>query len=420
MKIIHKRSRIRNKENKPELTKAQRKGRTWRRFSRTIVIVAGVLAIIHIALPVVILWQVNKKMANMPEYTGHVDDMCINLFTASATVEGIDMKKKGGKIPVPFFYTNRVKVGLEWKSLFKGAIVAKIDVDSFMVNFVKGPTKEQSQTSVDSSWVDLAADLMPISINRFEVHKGEVHYRDYYSSPQVDVLANQIYVLGENLSNVKDSAVALPSTITLKANVYGGAVNVKARLDALSKVPLFDITAEIKKIPIPRLNNFARAYGNLDVQKGYFSIYAEAAAKNNMIKGYAKPFVEDLDVLNLKEEKDDPLKSKLYEGLIEVGSWFVENHKKDDIATRIEIEGKLDNPNISVWQIVTDLLRNAFVKGFFQSIDNTVTLNTVGEKREKTFLEKVFGDGSKKEERQKKKEERKKEKELKRKEKDKK
>ncbi|UPT68485.1 MAG: DUF748 domain-containing protein [Sphingobacteriales bacterium JAD_PAG50586_3] len=405
--------RAARRERLSKLSTDQRKGRSRRRLARTIVITLGVLAIINFALGPVLTWYVNKKMADMPEYVGHIDCITVNMITASARVDGFDMKKKNGQIPVPFVYINKIKAGLEWKSLFKGSIVAKIDVDSLNVNFVKGPTKEQSQTSVDTSWVELADDLMPISINKFELHRGEIHYRDFYQSPKVDIYANHIYVLAENLSNVKDSAVILPSKAVVRANVYGGSVNVKAQLDVLSKIPKFDVTAEIKKIPIPKLNDFARAYANIDVQKGYFSMYAEAASKDKKIKGYIKPFVEDLDVLNLKEEKEDPLKTKLYEGLIEIGSWFVENHKEDNIATRIEIEGNLDNPKISVWQIITDLLRNAFVKAFFQSIDNTVSINTIGETRDKTFLEKVFGSGD---DRKQKKEDRKKEKELKKKE----
>lgn len=395
-----------------KLSHDERKGRSKRRLARTIIITLGVLAIINFALGPILTWFVNKKMADMPEYVGHVDCITVNLITASARVDGFDMKKKNGQIPVPFVFINKLNAGLEWKSLFKGAIVAKIDVDSLNVNFVKGPTKEQSQTSVDTSWVELADDLMPIKINKFELHRGEIHYQDFYSTPKIDIYANRVYALAENLSNVKDSAVVLPSTAVVRANIYGGSVDVLAKLDVLSKVPKFDVTAEIKKIPIPKLNDFARAYGNLDVQKGYFSMYAEAASKDEKIRGYIKPFVEDLDVLNLREEKEDPLKTKIYEGFIEIGSWFVENHKEDNIATRIEIEGKLDNPKISVWQVITDLLRNAFVKAFFQSIDNTVTINTVGEKREKTFLEKVFGSGD---DRKQKKEDRKKERELKKK-----
>jgi hypothetical protein len=419
MKIVRaehiKSVRAARRERVQKLSLEERKGRSRRRLARTLIITIGILAIINFALGPILTWYVNKQMANMKEYVGHVNSINVNLITASANVEGINLKKKNGQIPIPFFYTNTANVGLEWKSLLKGRVVAKIDVDSFMVNFVKGPTKEQSQTSVDKSWIDLADKLMPISINRFEVHSGEVHYRDFFSSPRVDLFANRIHILGENLSNVKDSTDnKLPAKVDLRANIYGGAVTVKTNLNALSKVPLFDLTAEVKKMPLPKLNDFIKAYGNFDVQKGSFSAYAEAASKDNKIKGYVKPFVEDLDVLNLQQEKNDAPKTKLYEALIEVGSWFVENHKTDNIATRIDIEGKLDKPDVSVWQIVTDLLRNAFVKALFQSVDNTVTISTVDEKRDKTFLEKIFKPSN---ERVKKREDRKKEREKKKKEK---
>jgi hypothetical protein len=58
------------------------------------------------------------------------------------------------------------------------------------------------------------------------------------------------------------------------------------------------------------------------------------------------------------------------------------------------------------------MLRNAFVKALFESVDNTVSISTVGETRDKTFLEKVFGTGD---DRKQKKEDRKKERKLKKK-----
>lgn len=404
--------RAKRKEHIKTLTKEQRLGRGWRRFGRTIIITTAVLITLHIVLPVVILYFVNKKMANMPEYVGHIDNMGINLFTGWATIYDFDMKKKGGKVPVPFVHVTRCRVGIEWKSLFKGRIVASVFVNNFTVNFVKGPTKEQSQTKVDKDWIDLVDDLMPISVNKVEVKDGQVHYRDFYSSPKVDVQMDKIYVLAENLSNVKDSSVILPSKARVEANIYGAKLVANAKLDALSKVPKFDANVEMKRIPLPKLNEFTKAYGKFDIEKGYLSVYAEAASKDKQIKGYVKPFIEDLNVFEWKTEKDEPLKDIAFQQLIDFGSWFIENHKEDNIATRVDIEGQMDKPEISVWQIIGETFSNAFVKAFKQTIDNSVNINTVGQERDKNWLEKIFTKKDKKE-KDEKKEERKEKREAK-------
>ncbi len=397
---------------KPENKKVHRPGRGWRRFGRTIIITAAVLVTLHIVLPVIILHYVNKKMANMPDYVGHIDNLGINLFGGWVTVYDFDMKKKGGKVPVPFMSISRCRAGIEWKSLFKGRIVATIYVNNFEVNFVNGPTKEQSQTSVDKSWVELADELMPISINKIEVKDGQVHYRDYFKSPKVDIKMDDIYFLAENLSNVKDSSVVLPSKALVEANIYGAKLVAHAKLDALSEVPKFDANVEMKRIPLPRLNDFTKAYGKFDIEKGYLSVYAEAASKDKKIKGYVKPFIEDLNILEWKTEKDEPLKDIAFQALLDFGSWFIENHKEDNIATRVEFEGEMKNPEISVWQIIGETFRNAFGKAFRQTIDNTVSINTVGQERDKNWLEKVFTKKDKKE-KDEKKEERKEKKEAK-------
>ncbi|MEI9806980.1 MAG: hypothetical protein WDO16_03345 [Bacteroidota bacterium] len=67
------------------------------------------------------------------------------------------------------------------------------------------------------------------------------------------------------------------------------------------------------------------------------------------------------------------------------------NHKKDQLATKAEFEGSLDNPDISIWVIIGQLLRNAFIQALYPSLENSINLNSVGKKEEKqTFLQRVF------------------------------
>ncbi len=378
------------KKSSIPLTKKQKRARRGRRFLRVFITVSVLIIALHIGLPHILLTYANKKMANMPEYIGHTDALRMNLFTGTVTIIGTTLKKRGGEIPVPFIDVKKLKVTIDWKALFKGRVVALITVDDFDVNFVKGPTKATSQSKVDKEWIELFDDFIPIEINRVKVNNGSVHYRDYHSNPKIDIFMDKIYVVGENLSTVKDTSKVLPATVKVTANAYGGTLAVNTKVDPLNTIPTFDVNAELKNLPLTYLNSFLKAYAKMDVQKGTFSVYAEAAAKDGKIKGYAKPFIKDLDVIDDRERKDMPFKDQVIESLVEVVAWIFENKKTDRVATKVELEGSIKNPDISVWGIIGETLVNAFIEALIPTIENSININAIGTEDDKNFLEKIF------------------------------
>ena len=382
-----------NSKNKPmETTASKSKGRKRLRIKKILLVLLVVLIVIRILLPYIVLKVVNNKLAELEGYTGHVRDIDLALIVGSYKIKDIKLEKTGGKIPVPFFAAEVIDLSVEWKALFKGGLVGEIEVRRPILNFVKGPTEETSQTKIDKEWQDIVNELMPLKLNRFEIVEGEIHYLDYYSSPKVDVFTSNIYILAENLSNVTDSTNLLPSTVTGSAEIYGGKAKLNMKLDALNKTPTFDMNAEMIGLNLVEVNDFLKAYGKFDVQKGSFGVYTEAAAKDGKIIGYTKPIIKDLDVIEWKDEKEDPLGQKLLESVIGLGGWIFKNKSEDQVATEIEFEGELKDPAINVWSIIGETLRNAFIEALYPSLEHTININTVkqAEVEEKGFIEKIF------------------------------
>lgn len=345
----------------------------------------------RIALPYIVLRIVNQKLTEIKDYRGHVNDIDIALIRGAYKIEGLDLKKTSGKIPVPFFAIDVIDLSVEWKQLFKGAVVGEIVGIRPVINFVKGPTEATSQTKIDKSWVDVVDELMPLKLNRVEIQNGEVHYRDYHSTPKVDIVATRLNALAENLSNTNNDRNALPSPITASAAVYNGEMKFNMKLNALNAQPTFDMNAELTTLDLVKLNDFLRAYGNFDVQKGRISIYTEAAAKDGRIKGYAKPIIKDMKVVDWKKEEES-LGRKVWESIVEVAAWILKNKRKEQIATRIEFEGQIKDPDVNVLYIVLQTLRNAFIQALYPSLENSVSINTIkkDDEKSKTFLGKLF------------------------------
>lgn len=348
--------------------------------NKWIIIISLILALVifRLFLPTIVLHYVNKKLQEIDGYTGHVNDIDIALYRGAYQIIGLNLDKTGGKVPVPFFSTDVMDISVEWRAIFKGRIVAEIKFLNPHLNFVVGPTKEKSQTKIDKSWTNVVDELVPVRINRLEFTDGEIHYLNTKKSPDFDLYLKNFNGLVQNLTNIYDSTKALPASAEASANAYGdGSFKMSMNIDPFNRKPTFDLNAEVTKVQITKLNDFLKASANVDAEKGTFSIFTEIAAKNGQFKGYVKPVIKNLDLVDWKKEKSDPFLHKIYESLIGGAGKLLENKPSDRIASKVPISGSFDSPNFDLWATIGSLLRNAFIEAIKPSIDNTV--NFLGE-----------------------------------------
>jgi hypothetical protein len=359
----------------------KKKVSTFVKTRKTLLIVLGSLLVfliaLRIALPYILLKLVNKELQNIPGYTGHVEDIDVALIRGAYKIKSIRLDKTGGKVPVPFFSAPLVDLSLQWESLFHGRIVGKIELDQPILNFVKGPTEATSQTKIDKSWTDVVKKLMPLKLNKFEIVEGQIHYRDFHSKPTFDIYARQVHILAENLNNAEKNKELLPSTVTAEADVYGGKATATMKMDALAKTPTFDGKAKLEGLNLVNLNHFIDAFAKFDIKSGEISIYTEAAAKNGLITGYTKPIIKNLKVVNWEKDKEKPLKIA-YEAVVGAIAWIFKNHNKEQLATKVEFEGNIKKPDIDIWEVIGEVLQNAFIQALYPSLENSVNISLVG------------------------------------------
>jgi hypothetical protein len=70
-------------------------------------------------------------------------------------------------------------------------------------------------------------------------------------------------------------------------------------------------------------------------------------------------------------EKDGNPLSVLWQSVVSVFAEIFKNHGKDQLATRIPIEGDIDNPETDTWSAVVGIFRNTF-NAFIKDTDDTV------------------------------------------------
>ena len=351
------------------------------------------IVIARLVLPYVVLHLVNKNLATMKGYYGHVKDIDLAIIRGAYKVDSIYLDKKDTVTnkQTPFFAASIIDLSVEWRALFKGSIVGEVVLQEPMLRFTKDKVEPKDVARDSSALKELLDDFMPLRINRCEINNGRVQYIDESTKPKVDLQMTKLHLLAENLRNSYDSTVVLPATIDASANVYEGTLTFDAKANPLAVSPTFDMSAELKNTNMVKLNDFFQAYAKIDVNRGTFGLYTEVAAKEKKFAGYVKPIIKDLDVLG-KEDRKDNLLQKLWEGVAGTVAEIFENQPKDQLATKIPFKGDLDDPQTNVWYALSNVLQNAFIHALQPTIDNEITIGSVkvGKDEKKTFLQKIF------------------------------
>lgn len=352
-----------------------RLGHFAKRNVQILVILAVLLIALRLALPFLVKWYVNKTLDEMPEYDGEIGDVDMKLWRGAYEIENIRIVKTTGDVPVPFFSSGRVEFSVEWKALFDGALVAEIEFDRPVINFVNGPTEGTSQVGVDKPWLDVIKKLFPLDINRFQVNDGSLHYRDFYSSPKVDLEIDRIQMLATNLTNTRRYSKTLVATITADGRAFQESdLRVETRLDPSTDLPTFDLNLKMAPVSLTRLNDFAKAYGKFDFEKGTLAVAAELAASDGRLNGYVKPLLDNVSVVNLREDAKKPLQL-VWEGLVGGVMRLFRNQPRDRLATKIPISGTFSNPQTPFWPVLGNILKNEFIRAFDGDVENLIDLD---------------------------------------------
>ena len=363
------------------------------------------LITIRLILPYVVLHYANKTLANTKGYYGHIDDIDLSIYRGAYIIKHIYLNKVDSvsKKQTDFFKSRDIDLSLEWGALFHGSIVGELIFDSPELIFTKDKVEIGDVKKDTSDFRILLKAFMPIKVNRFEVNDGAIHYADNTSKPKIDVSLKQTHILALNLTNATNNKVELPSTVTAQASVYEGTLNFTMKLNALADNATFDLNAEIKNTNLVLLNDFLKAYGNFDVNRGTFSLYTEMAAKDGKFVGYVKPEITNLKVLG-PEDRHDSFFHKIWESLVGVVGFVFKNHNKDQLATKVTIKGNFKNPKTNTLDAIWEVLRNAFIQALMPSIDNEININSVNSDKpedKKNILQKIFSKDKKKEDKKK-------------------
>jgi hypothetical protein len=347
--------------------------RSWKPAYIVIVLIFLALVVLRLSLNGIVKNYVNKKLNDLPGYTGHVDGISIALWRGSYTIEGLGLKKKTDPAKYPFLEITRTELSIEWKALFKGRLVGEVTLDHPVINILS--SEEISKEPSKDSWTKTVKALMPMTVNRFHVNNGRFAYLDFAKKPSFELHINDLQLTALNLANVQKSNDQLPSSVTLSGtSIGGGKLQTNAKVNILKDIPDFDAAMQLTNIDILSLNPMLEASVKFDVERGRIDVYGKLKVIDGGMNGYIKPFIKDLKVLDVKKDikKKGGVLRVAKKAVVGLFAKVVQNPKTKKIATVVPLKGNIKDVKTSGWQTFIGILKNAFIQALHESISGGI------------------------------------------------
>jgi len=335
-----------------------------------------VLVFVRLMLPYLVTRYVNSVLADLKGYDGSISGVNIYLIRGAYTINDLRIFKIEGNDAVPFIDFPVTDLSVEWRALFSGAVVGEVVIKKPKLNFIGGDGESgvsgENQTGAEVDWVDFIKKLIPLKINRMEIVQGTVFFYDFTTKPKVSLFLDSLNILATNLNNSEEITDPLPSSVSATAtSIGGGKLGIEMDINVLKQIPDLDMDLKFEEVNIPALNDFFLAYSKVDMESGTFSLFSEVTIDSGNITGYLKPIARNIKVVNWDKDKQNPL-NLIWQSIVGVLAEAFENQKQDQFATRVPIEGQVNDIEAAMWPSVFNVFKNAFVKAFELNTENSV------------------------------------------------
>lgn len=261
---------------------------------------------------------------------------------------------------------------VEYAAERQKAHLQRATVDGLAIDYVHSKATAAAESRRIEKVGEVASELSGkptavIDIDRIDVNgatlgfvdeAGDPHYRVFLSDATLDVrdLSNQPKA-GRGQLDIKGKFMS------------SGASTLHASFLPRRNNPDLELSIQIEDTRLQTMNNLFRAQGDFDVVGGSFSFFSELRIVDGEINGYVKPLFKDLDVYDRRQDRVDSLPQQVYEGLVGGVALLLEN-PNDRVATQATVKGRTDSPGLSTWEVIVNLIRNAFFKAIMPGLES--------------------------------------------------
>jgi hypothetical protein len=334
---------------------------------RPLFIVLGVLAVVvvlvRVLLDPVATRFTRKGLDGMKGFRGDFERVHVTLFGPGYTITHLKLiEDPGGSWKTPVFYADSVHVGVDWRQLLHGRIVAAARVVEPKISVIeRGPEKPKTAKRPPDLSRQLQ-EVLPLELARIEILRGELLYRDLTAPRHPELWVHQLEVAAENLPTRARLTGGRPATVSASGVVgRSGDMTLFVSADPFASPLAFGGRFELVGLRVAELHDFVAPRTDLQAPEGTLDLFAEFTSKNGRIRGGVKPVLKNVEVRPAKPGVVAKVKAWFADSAVEAASDRVPG--RNAVATVTPIEGRVMEPDVQLWPAIFGVVRNAFVEG---------------------------------------------------------
>jgi hypothetical protein len=355
----------------------------------------GVLIIgLLIALPSILKAQINKALQTQSKYSGKVSRVQLWLIKGKITIHQLIFHK-------PDSAEDNLRIDLQaphiicmfrWRQLLRRKLDLTIIVEKPLVEVTSLnsaiPEGENTTSTTMLSLKGPLSSMMPFTVD-IKIYNGSVKFVKT-GDPGFLTEVTGLQVSVDQFNNME---VTQPCSINMTGTLYEGSAVINSMLYPMASALQLNADLEIRSINLVLLNDLFRKFAKIDLNRGTLDVDSQISINDNMFKGHITPILKDLDFIGA-EDRNDNIFRRIWERIVAAGVQLLQNNKEDQLASRIPIEGRLDDPKINIAAMIGEILKNAFFKPLRPSLENVIDVPgfiNVARKKSKTFFQTLFG-----------------------------
>jgi hypothetical protein len=336
----------------------------------TLVGLAVLCLVIALVRQPLTLHATNRALAGAPGWKGSVADARIGFFPLVYTLKDLNLVPEDPTLPI--LYVERIDAGLFWGDLLRARLRGWAKLDHAKMTFFLIPI-------VVPDIAALLQQIMPLAIDRMQLKRGEitVALRHSRSDDPEKPEGTGPVLWFHDLEAAAEGLVTRPelekqaTTLALRATMaHSGTLAAFVTVDLLAQ-PLLSFSGqiELRGLHLSDLDPLLRPQG-LKIG-GTFDLLARFGCEKGKLTGALQPLLKNGQVEAIGPDLGNKLKAALADTGVELLSDRVPG--RNAVSTIIPVHGNLNHPKIDVWTTIAGVMRNAFVEGLSESLQQLPT-----------------------------------------------
>ena len=345
--------------------------------------VLAFLMVLSFALEPILLKRINNELAFSKVIDFKVNDLDINILWGAVALQDITAKVKAKEDE--FLKIGEVLLTVSWSEIFKGRLLADVDIDQLGLKFTKDllPQFKTVQAEFKQKMEDMDKDEDKDEKNEKDKEKARVASLNLTHSSITladfpDLKPGQsphISNIEAHVTNLTPIKKAPTSKFDMKATLLdAGEMTSKGKLELLDKPMKWSVDGQINQLDMTATNQFLKNKVPLTFTKGKLDLYAEAKSEGEKIEGYVKPFLGKVDVIKSEEDFKGP-RHWIIELITAVGNLGLRSSDEKNVATKVPFVVKGDKIDIDKSEGIKQAMEHGLGKPELEKgIENEVQL----------------------------------------------